>query len=210
MALRPEMRRVRSSGASFVKRLIACLLMIVLTSPGLAESDLLATTLTPEDLGRLAGFSKARDDAVAEARAGAEPGELAVLDEILAGDELPVQGADIRGEYRCRVVKLGGLMPLVVYDWFRCTIGEDGIGYVLEKTSGSQRLTGHFVDDTETSLIFYGAGHYADEAPRAYGDDPARNMVGRFVKVGDDRYRLELPLPQFESNFDILELETRQ
>ena len=94
--------------------------------------------------------------------------------------------------------KLGGMLPLVVYDWFRCSIGEDGIGYVLEKTSGSQRLSGHFVDDTETSLIFYGAGHYGDEEPRAYGDDAERNMVGRFVKVGDDRYRLELPLPQFE------------
>jgi hypothetical protein len=29
------------------------------------------------------------------------------------------------------------------------------------------------------------------------------------VKVGDGRYRLEMPLPQFESNFDILELEAR-
>ena len=192
-----------------MKRFVALVCLIAFASPAFAESDLLARTLTPEDLGRLASFSKAREDAIAQARDGGEPGEVAVLDEILSGDALPVLGVDIRGEYRCRVAKLGGFLPLVVYDWFNCTIGEDDIGYMLMKTSGSQRLSGHFVDDSETSLIFYGAGHYSDEQPRAYGDDPERNMVGRFVKVGEDRYRLELPLPELESTFDILELEMR-
>ena len=160
-----------------MKHLVAFLLVLAFASPAFAESDLLTRTLTPQDLGRLASFSKARDEAIAQARDGAEPSELAVLDEILAGDDLPVRGVDIRGDYRCRVAKLGGFLPLVVYDWFRCTIGEDDVGYVLMKTSGSQRLSGHFIDDSETSLIFYGAGHYSDEEPRAYGDDPERNMV---------------------------------
>jgi hypothetical protein len=173
------------------------------------ESDFLARTLTQEDLGRLASFANARGDAIAEAEAGGDATELAELHEILAGEEQPIRGVDIRGEYRCRTVKLGGLLPLVIYDWFECAIGEDDVGYVLEKTSGSQQMTGHFIDDSEASLIFYGAGHYSDEAPREYGADPERNIVGRMVKVGDDRYRLEIPLPRFESHFDILELEAR-
>lgn len=197
----------------FVKAFAAALIAAgcALFSSGIAsaESDLLVRTLTPDDLGRLASFSKARAEAIAAAEEGGDPAEVAVLTEILSGEEMPLRGADIRGDYRCRVAKLGGMLPLVIYDWFACKIGEDDIGYVLEKTSGSQRLSGHFVDDSETSLIFYGAGHYSDEAPRPYGDDAERNMVGRLVMVSDGRYRLEFPLPQFESNFDILELEAK-
>ena len=191
-------------------RCLMCLLLSVvaisLTAPAMAESDLLARTLTPEDQGRLAKFEELRAQSVKAARDGGDASAVAMLDEILRGDGEPVLGVDIRGDYRCRVAKLDGILPLIVYDWFRCEIGEDDIGYRLEKLSGSQRLSGHFVDDSATSLIFYGAAHYADEEPRAYGD-PERNIVGRFVKVGEDRYRLEIPLPQVELKFDILELE---
>jgi hypothetical protein len=182
-------------------------LLVFSLLPVAAESEFLARTLTPKDLGRLASFAKARSDAIAEAESGGEAADIAVLHGVLAGEEQPIRGVDIRGEYRCRTVKLGGLLPLTIYSWFSCVIGEDDLGYFLEKTSGSQQLTGHFIDDTETSLIFYGAGHYSDEAPREYGDDPEENIVGRMVKVGSNRYRLEMPLPHFESNFDILELE---
>ena len=172
----------------------------------MAESDLLARTLSAEDRARLAKFEELRAQSVAAAREGGDASAVATLDEILRGDGEPILGVDIRGDYRCRVAKLDGILPLIVYDWFRCEIGEDDIGYRLEKMSGSQRLSGHFVDDSATSLVFYGASHYADEEPRDYGD-PERNVVGRFLKVGEDRYRLEIPQPQVESNFDILELE---
>lgn len=110
---------------------------------------------------------------------------------------------------RVSAIKLGGNPPLVVYGWFDCEIGEDDIVYVLEKTTGSQRLSGHFIDDAEASLVFYGARHYSDERPKRYGAEPERDAVGRLVKVGERRYRLELPLPQLESKFDIIELEAR-
>jgi hypothetical protein len=188
----------------------------LLSLPVHAESDLLTRTLTPTDLGRLAGFAKARADAIAAARKGGDPADVATLDAILAGEEQPILGVDIRGDYRCRMAKLGNAdeqagtaSVLVIYDWFRCRIGEDEIGYRLEKVTGSQRVTGHFIDDSETSLVFYGSDFYADEGPRAYNAVPDRNTVGRFVKVGDDRYRLELPLPFLESKFNILELERR-
>jgi hypothetical protein len=179
---------------------------IFVTPPAMAESDLLARTLSAEDRDRLAKFEGLREQSVAAAREGGDASAVATLDAILRGDGDPVLGVDIRGDYRCRVAKLDGILPLIVYDWFRCEIGEDDIGYRLEKVSGSQRLSGHFVDDSATSLVFYGASHYADEEPRDYGD-PEHNVVGRFLKVGEDRYRLEIPQPRVESNFDILELE---
>jgi hypothetical protein len=177
-----------------------------------ASSDL-ADTLTSVDLGRLAQFAEAREGAIKSATESGSGEDVALLEKILGGEEMPIRGEDIRDDYRCRVAKLGsqveGLSGLVIYDWFRCRISEDDIGYYLEKTTGSQRLSGHFIDDSETGLIFYGADHYGDEQPRSYDDDPDRNVVGRFVKVGKSRYRLEMPLPFLESRFDILELEER-
>lgn len=197
-----------------MKRIIAafaCCLAFVATAS--AESDL-AETLTARDLGRLAQFQKVRSDAIKEAREGGDAADVTTLDAILSGEELPIRGVDIRGDYRCRVAKLGSpreakLSVLVIYDWFRCRIGEDDIGYRIEKLSGSQRLSGHFFDDSKTSLIFYGADHYDDEQPGAYGASAERDTVGRLVKVGAKRMRLEMPLPEYESLFDILELEKR-
>jgi hypothetical protein len=166
----------------------------------------MARTLTPVDLERLAGFAQTRQEAIAEARGAGDPADVAALDGILSGTEEPILGRDIRGEYRCRVAKLGGPAPIVIYDWFRCEIGQDDIGYQLEKLTGSQRLSGHFFDESATTLVFYGADHYADERPLEYNVDPERNTVGRLMKVGEDRYRLELPSPFRESKFDILEL----
>jgi hypothetical protein len=174
-----------------------------------AEGELTAI-LTPTDIGRLAEFPSARADAIKQARDQADPAEVKVLDEILSGEELPILGVDISGDYRCRVAQIGGdVLPLVIYDWFRCRIGEDDLGYRLEKLTGSQRVSGHFIDDSEKSLIFYGAGHYGDEAPRDYKADAERDVVGRMVRVGDARYRVEFPKPFYDSNFDILELEKR-
>jgi hypothetical protein len=191
------------------RSLAVLLLTIGFLSPALAEGELTAI-LTPTDVGRLAQFQKARADAVKQAHDQGSPAEVQVLDQILAGQEQAILGVDIRGDYRCRVAKVGGdLLPLVIYDWFRCRIGEDDIGYRLEKLTGSQRLTGHFIDDSERSLIFYGAGHYDYEEPRNYKDDPEQDVVGRLVKVGDGRFRIEFPLPFRESRFDILELQKR-
>jgi hypothetical protein len=198
-----------------MKRLaVSAIVMALLSLPVQAESDFLTRTLTPTDLGRLAGFAKARSDAIAAARERGDPGDVATLDAILAGEEEPILGVDIRGDYRCRTAKLGsadeqaeGAVALVIYDWFRCRIDEDEVGFRLEKVTGSQRVVGHFIDDSETSLVFYGSDLYAGEAPRAYNAVPDRNTVARFVKVGDERYRLELPLPFLESKFNILELE---
>ena len=78
---------------------------------------------------------------------------------------------------------------------------------MLEKLTGSQRTGGTFYDlADETRLGYAGAGWVAGEAPMRYGTDPERNQVGYLVVLGPERMRLELPLPQFESKFDILEL----
>lgn len=189
----------------------AAVLLILLASAAsaLATGDLAERTLTEADKQRLAAYGTVRTEAIAKARAGGDPADLAKLDAILAGQPQPLLGETLAGDYRCRVAKLDGILPLVVYDWFRCRIDEDALGWRLVKLTGSQRLTAHFIDDGETRLLMYGAEHYADEKPRSYGADPERNTVGYLIKAEGGRYRLEMPLPRFESRFDILELERR-
>ncbi len=182
--------------------------LLLLAGAAIADADgtMAERTLTAADKTRLARFDESRSAAIAAARAGGSKADLATLDTVLAGAPQPILGVDIRGSYRCRTVKLGGALPLTVYGWFTCRIDEDDLGYRLVKTSGSQRFSGHFIDDSEKRLLFYGAGHYADEKPRAYKADAERDMVGYFVKAGAGRYRLELPLPKLESQFDIIEM----
>ncbi len=185
---------------------LAGLLLLAGAAIAHADGTMAERTLTAADKARLARFDESRSAAIAAARSGGSKADLATLDAVLAGAPQPILGVDIRGAYRCRTVKLGGNLPLTVYGWFACRIDDDDLGYRLVKTSGSQRFSGHFIDDSEKRLLFYGAGHFADEKPYAYKSAPQRDMVGYFVKAGAKRYRLELPLPKVESQFDIIEL----
>lgn len=165
------------------------------------------TSLATEDQQRLEAFETARAEAIAEARAGGSPEDVSVLDEVLSGRPTTMTPAEMAGIWRCRTIKLGGLLPLTIYRDFKCRITDDGAGLRLEKLSGSQRTGGTFYDlADETRLGYAGAGWVAGEASMRYGTDPERNQVGYLVVLGPERMRLELPLPQFESKFDILDL----
>ncbi len=70
--------------------------------------------------------------ALREAEAGSAE-DLAVLKAALAGDPLSFSGVDPVGNWNCRVIKLGGLLPLTVYPQFRCTISEDSKGWLSDQ-----------------------------------------------------------------------------
>ncbi|HUG61657.1 MAG TPA: DUF4893 domain-containing protein [Methylomirabilota bacterium] len=192
-----------------MKLIALCMVTLAIVAgptPASASAD---TVLSLEDKRRLAAFDRTRATAIVEARRNGDPRAVDALDAILAGTPQRVLGESLSGDYRCRLAKLDGILPVIVYSWFRCTIEEDGPGYRLTKVSGSQRTTLRFIDEGETRLIAYGAGYYQDEQPKRYGEDPDRNQVGYLVKPEGGRYRIEFPLPTLESRFDILELERR-
>lgn len=174
-----------------------------------AEGTLAARTLTKADKARLAQYPAVSGAAIQNARDEGAAADLREANRALAGAPLKILGDDLIGLYRCRTIKMGGLLPLTVYGWFSCKIDLDDIGYRLSKTTGSQRLTGHFIDESETRLIYYGASHTIGERPTSYGRDPDRDQVGYFFKTGPRSYRLELPLPRYESKFDVIELERK-
>ncbi|WP_368905117.1 DUF4893 domain-containing protein [Taklimakanibacter lacteus] len=163
--------------------------------------------MTAADKQRLAAFDKTRAEAIAEAKKGGAPEDVATLEKILAGKDLSFsESFDFTGNWRCRTVKLGGNLPLIVYGWFKCRVTDDGSGWKLEKLTGSQRTSGAFYTDSGTRLIYIGAAHYADEKPKRYASDPDRDEVAYVLRPDENRVRLEFPLPKYESKLDIIEL----
>lgn len=184
--------------------LAALVLALGLSATAWADGSL-DRILAPEDKARLANLDATAATALAEARAGGSPADLAVLDRALAGEALPI--GNPAGRWACRIIKVGGTLPLTVYPPFTCMWGEDGTGWTLAKTDGSQRTTGHFYDSAPDRLTYVGAGHVAGDAPRRYGEDPQENQVAVAERRGPNRIILMFPEPRYESHLDILVLE---
>lgn len=188
---------------------LALVLVLAGACPAWADGTL-PGKLSADDRQRLEAFDSVRGEAIGAARESDDKAALAALDQILSGRPETIRGAtDLAGNWRCRVAKLGGNLPLVVYGWFRCRITDDAAGLRLDKVSGSQRTAGTFYDDANAERLAYvDALYYSHEGkPRAYGSGAERDQVGYLVRVGRDRLRLEFPSPRFESQFDIMELE---
>jgi hypothetical protein len=191
-----------------MQKIIPALLVAVFTA-GVAHADgELDGKLTAFDKERLARFDTTLAEALAEAKAGGAPEEVKVLDAALAGTPLPLaEGFDATGDWKCRTLKAGKSLPLVVYPWFKCRISDDGAGWVLQKLTGSQRTKGRFYTLSATRLAYLGAGTVNDDPPRNYGDDPKENQVAIVERKAKNRIVLMFPAPQYESKLDVLVLE---
>ncbi len=185
----------------------AAIAAFVFSSPALDDGPL-SKIITKRDQQRLNDLEKSREAALAEARNGAGEAELAALDTILSGTELSFgDGFDMTGNWRCRTIKVGRSVPLVIYDWFNCRVSDDGSGWRLEKTNGSQRTSGRFYSISDTRLVYFGALHMSAEAPLPYGKIQERDQVAVVTRAEPNRIRLEFPQTVFDSNFDVLELQ---
>lgn len=163
------------------------------------------------NLGRLdqawrLGRAEAEDKGFAS-----EVESLGPLVDPMAGQSGRLQPAP--GTYRCRTIKLGskseGGLAYLAYPFFRCTVElSPGGDLILTKTTGSQRTRGLLYPDTDNRLVFVGAQAWGlDETGYpAYGQQPERDQVGVFERIGPERWRLVIPWPRVESKLEILEL----
>ncbi len=193
----------------------AGLRLLAFVCAGLAASPVLSSlaceappevSLTHFDAKRMAKFDTSRDRGLAEAGQAQSSDDRAILAEIFVGEEKLTQLPD--GRYRCRTIKLGGLLPLVIYNYFDCAVRDNGT--TIEKLTGSQRFIGSLTPSGD-ALFYAGALHYGDEQPMAYGADADRDQVGCIVRISgeDEKYRLEMPAPRRESTHDVIELVRR-
>ena len=186
-------------------RLAGIVVLISCLTVAAHADGVLPTIITVDDTARLAQFDQVKAATLAEARAKGAPADVKVLDAALTGTPLKTEdGFDATGKWKCRTIKLGGGLPLVVYQPFKCVISDDGAGWFLKKVSGSQRTQGRFYTDSATRMIYLGAGHIWDEPPRKYGEKAEENQVAVVERLGKDRLVLQFPTPVLESDVDLL------
>ncbi len=193
------MRRLRSA--------ILLLINALLGASGVVLADgAIVSIMSDRDRQVLDQFDPRRQAAITAAQGSPDAGAVAQLASVLAGDTLDFNDDyDPGGEWRCRYLKLGPDEAIAIYDWFSCRVFDDGAGWVIQKTSGSQRSQGRLYRLSAERLLFLGALHYAGESPQWFGTDAARNQLGVLTRFADGRLVLEFPEPLHDSRFDILE-----
>ena len=148
-----------------------------------------------------------------EAMAGGDAQDVAALGVALSGVPQVAFDPSLAGEWKCRTMKLGGGVPLVVYSNFKCPMALDNTGVVFEKLTGSQRTSGR-IELRDGRAVYLGVGYVASGGPQDYGAlAPDFEGTGEVVpdvavveRISEKRARLMFPAPVNESDFDILEL----
>lgn len=161
--------------------------------------------ITAADRTRMANYEATRKAALEEARSGGTAQDLAALEPLLAKEPQSFSGFDMTGNWRCRTMKAGGPVALVVYGWFKCNVTDDGSGWLLEKVSGSQRTKGRFYDVDDKRLAYLGSFYVSGETPKPYGSGPDSDQFAYAFRTGPKSFRMEFPAPAYDSKFDIVE-----
>jgi hypothetical protein len=181
-------------------------LAVSLAAPALADG-VVQKLMTPSDKAKLEKYGETRKAAIAAAQKG-EPAEVKEFNALLARPLVAFSDKDLTGNWKCRTIKAGGdFGVLVIYGWFKCKVGDDGSGWVLEKLTGSQRTKGRFYDDNAKRAIYLGSFFVEGDPVLPYGSGPKSDQVGYAFRTGPNAWRLELPAPYYESNLDILEFK---
>ncbi|WP_367718659.1 DUF4893 domain-containing protein [Nitratireductor sp. GISD-1A_MAKvit] len=169
------------------------------------EKDTVLRDITFRDAARLDAYQRMRAEAFKQAREKGSPPDVSQLNAIDRRQKLSFEDFDLAGNWQCRTIKIGGLAPLVVYDWFRCRVSDDGAGWMLEKLTGSQKTRGRFFTDGASRLIYLGSFFVNGEEPPAYGAGRESDQVAYVFRDREDGWRMEFPAPERESLLDILE-----
>ncbi|CAN7381823.1 DUF4893 domain-containing protein [Phyllobacterium sp. LjRoot231] len=183
--------------------------ILLVSCAGFAHADgAITRIITKSDQARLDSYEDTRNKAIDAARKGGTPTDVKRLEEILAKPHLPFsEDFDMTGEWKCRTAKLGNEPALVIYGWFKCRVTDDGSGWMLEKTSGSQRTKGRFYTESDKRLTYLGVGYVAGEKPKNYGAGPDIDQAGYTYRTAKNEFRIEFPAPARESLVDVLELK---
>lgn len=166
---------------------------------------------TERDRVRVREWRSAWVEALREARAAGHAAEIEREGVLLHPDSAQLRPAPPVGDYRCRVIKVGGqgdLLDYIAYPAFRCRIRPERDGRLsFVKLTGSQRPVGFIYPDDTRRMIFLGTLQLGDERRSLrYGVDDERDMAGIVERIGDRRWRIVFPRPAFESIVDVLEL----
>lgn len=167
--------------------------------------------VSPSDMKRIQSWRSAFVDALAQARARGQGDAIDREGSLLQPDAALGPPGLAPGDYLCRVIKIGakspGMFPFVSYPAFTCRVDEEGGVMSFAKVNGSQRPVGLVFKGDGARQIFLGTLMLGDETRALeYGRDTQRDMAGAVERIGENRWRLILPYPHFESMMDVIEL----
>lgn len=168
--------------------------------------------VTAGDRDRYNRIDAAWDLALQQARRQRGSGDLASTGDLIDPGAGRPSVAPPPGDYRCRTVKLGSQggedgLGYVVYGWFDCRIEQTPNGLKFLKLTGSQRPAGLLFPENDRRMVLLGSMALASEPPaNSYGQRPDRDLIAVLERIGEARWRLVIPWPQYESNLDLIEL----
>lgn len=186
--------------------LFALLIFASSAAPALADGEF-DKLITAADRQRMEKYDQTRAEALNEARIGGSAEEIRTLNAVVDAPPQSWAGFDMTGKWQCRTIKTGGPVPVVVYDWFKCKVTDDGSGWTLEKVSGSQRTKGRFFDAGDTKLTYLGSFFIAGEKIMPYGSGLDSDQFAYAYRIGPKSFRMEFPAPRYESKMDIIEFK---
>lgn len=201
----------------FVAALLATAIpSAALPSAALAQSAP-APTIRQADAERLANLDAATGTALRQLVVEGDAAQLALARLALTGLAQPaedVAAADLTGDWKCSMTKIGGLLPAVGYPPFRCRIAADVGRLTFDKLTGSQRTRGT-LQLADGRWVHLGSTFVAGEQPMDYADFPevvdtsageTLPDVGVFEVTGPDSARILFPQPYRESILNVLTL----
>jgi hypothetical protein len=193
-----------------IKPLMIAALCVGLCTPAFASWQ---DEISNYDQDRLSQLAQSREDGLVEA-AKASRSDRAAIHGVLDPKGRPVSASAVTGTWSCRMMKLGGLAPAVVYDWFRCRVRQTKNGLYFEKVTGSLHLSGYLDSYEDGRFVLLAAIAVKNESPRPYSgggagagsQSTANDAVGVVSSIGPGHARIEFPYPVIESVFDVIEL----
>lgn len=176
------------------------------------KADRWRSVATATDEDRIQRVGLAWASALQDANRGSA-GEVRAEGNLLKPRAALARPAPTPGSYHCRLIKLGRTKPrqpaFARFKPFFCYVEVEGDLLTIVKQTGDTRPAGRlWEDDMADRLIFLGSLALGDEQqPKAYGDDPKRDMAGILERIGPFEWRLVIPWPQGASKLDVFELK---
>jgi hypothetical protein len=181
-------------------------------SVSVEEAETWRATASPRDAGLIDAIDAKWSAALATLRSKGQARAIAARGALLEPGGALARAAPAPGPYRCRLVRIGAAAPrarpISVTGESFCFVGVEDAQLTLTSDIPSRRFGGYLWETRESRrLVFLGAGPApGGRSPSAYGEDPTRDLAGRFERIGEFRYRLVLPAQGPETQIQLLEL----
>ena len=185
---------------------------VVVTAGPPTKAEVWQKIASTADVERIASLGVAWKVALAAARVRAFGEEVRKEGAVLKAGAALARPAPSPGSYSCRLVELGATpkrkAPFERFKPFFCYVEVEGDLLTIVKQTGTQRPAGRlWEDDTATRLVYLGSlALGSEEQPKAYGEDPTRDMAGVVERVAPFVWRLVIPNPRNGAKLDVFEL----